>query len=149
MKKIVICVSNTDEKLLSQIKLLKGSSLLESDAEIHFVSVFKEGTYIEGLVPHNFPSTEQYDEIKDTINKILKELANEVLGPAHKKVIQKCLFHNSPKIEIINYLKEVKADVVVCATRKNHGIEDLFLSSFTEHLCKFSPCDIYVIRSRS
>jgi nucleotide-binding universal stress UspA family protein len=48
---------------------------------------------------------------------------------------------------IINYyLKEVKADLVVTATKGKHGIDGFFSSSFTDYLCKFSPCDVLVMR---
>lgn len=50
------------------------------------------------------------------------------------------------KEKVIEYLKEVKADLVITATRGKHGIEGLFSSSFTDHLVKHAPCNVLTLR---
>lgn len=53
-------------------------------------------------------------------------------------------FH--PEEEVIEFLKNVNATLIVVATRGKHGFEGLFHSSFTDYMVKFAPCDVFVVR---
>jgi nucleotide-binding universal stress UspA family protein len=52
----------------------------------------------------------------------------------------------NPEDEAINFLKRVNASLIVVATRGKHGFKGLFLSSFTDYMVKFAPCDVFVVR---
>lgn len=145
MKNIVICASLNDDSL-GLLKQLKGNDLLK-DAKLHFVHCFEIQIYTSDFSPYVFPTEETYPEIEKSTVAILKNVAKEVCTETQfKNADFKCFFSHSPKEKVREYLKEEKADLVVVATRGKHGIEGLFSSSFAEHLLKYSPCDIHVLR---
>lgn len=147
MKNVVISVNLNDESL-NLLKTLKGSPLLE-DSQIHFVHCFEVQVYTSDFTPYIYPTEEKYPEIRKSVLTIIDNLSREICTPAElPKVQSHCFFSQSPKQKMVDYLKEIKADLVVVATRGKHGIAGLFSSSFTEHLTKYSPCDLMVLRHK-
>ncbi|MDD0853394.1 universal stress protein [Halobacteriovorax sp. GB3] len=147
MKNIVICASLNDHSL-DLLKLLKGNDLLK-DAKLHFVHCFEIQIYTSDFSPYVFPTEEKYPEIETSSKAILGNLAKEICTEEQLKNADfQCFFSHSPKERVREYLKESNADLVVVATRGKHGIEGLFSSSFAEHLLKYSPCDIHIMRPK-
>lgn len=145
MKEIVLSTALNDHSI-DLLASLKGSHLLEKASKIHIVHCFEVQIYTSDLVaPYVFPTKEKFPEIEEASLKILKGL-QERLGLSDQQVELKCFFNESPKKAMIDYLSKVNADLCVVATRGKHGIKGLFSSSFAEHLLKYSPCDIHVLR---
>lgn len=114
---------------------------------VHFVHVVKKNiTPLEfGLIES--PDEGTYAEMVPTLKKFAKDEAKKILptdynGPVEFHITKD--FH--PEEEVIDLLKNLKATLVVVATRGKHGFEGLFHSSFTDYLVKFSPCDVFVVR---
>ena len=143
MSKVVLCVTLNDDSL-DQMKKLKGTPLLAYD-EVHLVHCFEVQMYNSDFSPFIYPTEEQYPEIEKAGLEILKSLSENIKASNPEL---KVFFSQSPHQKMIEYLQEIKADLAVVATRGKHGIEGLFSSSFADHLIKYSPCDIYVIRPR-
>ena len=101
--------------------------------------------YNSDLVPYVYPYEDQYPAIEQATLSILDSLG-ESLGIQKNRLISKCFFTYDHKEKMVEYLKEVNANLVVSATRGKSGLAGFFSSSFTEHLCKFSPCDVLVLR---
>jgi nucleotide-binding universal stress UspA family protein len=117
---------------------------------IHFIHVVKKNiTPLEfGLM--ETPDDATYKDMIPTIEKFLKDEARNILpgdykGQIHFQVTKD--FH--PEEEVIDFLKELKATLIVVATRGKHGFDGLFHSSFTDYMVKFAPCDVFVVRPPS
>jgi nucleotide-binding universal stress UspA family protein len=147
MRNVVICCSLEDENI-NLLKSLKGNPLLEN-AKLHFVHIFEIHVYTSDFSPYIFPSEEKYPEIEKASKQILGSIANEVCTEDElNKTELECYFAYSPKQKISDYLVEVDADLVIVASKQKHGIEGLFSSSFTEHLVKYSSCDVHILRPK-
>ncbi len=145
MKNIVIC-ADLNENSLETIKALQHDIDFKG-ATIHFIHAFEIHMYNADIVPVIFPTEAQYPEIEKSTLGILEKLAQDS-GAKKDQVQLKCFFTHSREQKINSYLKEVNADLVVVATRGKHGIEGFFSSSLADFLCKYSPCDVLVMRPK-
>lgn len=144
MKNVVICASLNDESL-KNLESLKGDPILQN-ARIHLVHCFEIQVYTSDFSPYIYPTEEKYPEIESATLKILENLAAKIVPES--EVVKKCFFSQSPKQKVKEYLEEIDADLCIVATRGKHGIKGLFSSSFAEHLVKYSPCDLHILRPR-
>ena len=143
MKKIVICsdLNPACSKTLSRLPQIMDLK----NTQIFFIHVFQSQLYNFDLVPYVFPLPEQRPTIESSTNGLLSELGKNLdLKPGSFKV--NCFFSYSRNEKIKEFLDDVKADLVVIATRGKHGVDGFFSSSLADYLCKFSPCDIFVMR---
>lgn len=145
MKNIVVC-ADLNQTSLDTLKFLRHDLNLK-DANIHFIHVFEVHLYNADIVPVIYPAEAQYPEIEKSSLDILNTLAKDI-GARSDQTILKCFFSNSREEKINSYLKEVNANLVVVATRGKHGIEGFFASSLADFLCKYSPCDVLVMRPK-
>lgn len=145
MKTYVLC-ANLEENCLNTLKNLKHDIEI-NQANIHIVTIYEIQVYNVDLVPYVYPTETQYNEIENSALSVLKGLAQS-LGVSENRVTLKCFFDTSRESRIKKYLEEVDADIVVTATKGKHGLAGFFSSSFTDYLCKFSPCDVLVMRPR-
>jgi nucleotide-binding universal stress UspA family protein len=143
MKNIVV-LADLNQESLSTLRRLR-TDLDLKHAQMHFVHVFEIRMYNADLVPIVFPSEEQYPEIEQSSLAILRQLSDD-LGIKSEHSTQKCFFSHSREEKVRSYLGEVKADLVVVATRGKHGIEGFFSSSLADFLTKYSPCDVLILR---
>ncbi len=145
MKNIVVFTSLNDE-CLPLLKNIKNKEIFVG-ASVHFYHCFEVNVYTTDLSPYIFPVEEQYPEIEASSLKILENTAKELLTDEDFKHAKfTCEFSQNVKQKSVDFLKGLKPDCAVLATRGKHGIEGFFTSSFVEHLIKFSPCDLYVAR---
>lgn len=145
MKNIVVC-TDLNQNSLDTLKTLRQSLDLK-EATLHFVHVFEIHMYNADIVPVIFPTEAQYPEIEQSTLGILSNLAKE-LNLKEEQVHLKCFFSHSREEKLRSYLTEVHADMAVVATRGKHGVEGFFSSSLADFLCKYSPCDVLVIRPK-
>ncbi len=144
-KKIVCAVSLQEDSLLTMERVLHRGSF--QGAQIHLVHIFKIETYLNELSSYVYPTPEMYPEITKTVESILAPLQQKITRQLQAvECTIKCIFHHRPKEELCQYLSDQRAQMVVVATRGKHGLEGFFSSSFTDYLCKFSPCDVLVLR---
>lgn len=115
--------------------------------QVHLVHVVKKTiTPLEfGLV--EMPDEKTYNEMLPTLKKFLKDEAQKII-PANFK--GEVLFHisreYSPEDEFISTITKTGVSLMVVSTHGKHGFQGLFHSSFTDHMVKFAPCDVYVVR---
>ncbi|AUN97746.1 universal stress protein [Bacteriovorax stolpii] len=143
MKNYVLCASLEEDSIKTLAKLKRDLDL--TDAKVHFVTVIEIQVYNSELSAYVYPVESQYAEIESSAVAIQKNLA-KTLGVPEAQATFKCFFDHSPEAKVKDYLEKVNADLVVTATRGRHGIAGFFSSSFTDFLCKYSPCDILVLR---
>ncbi|MFA6236010.1 MAG: universal stress protein [Bacteriovorax sp.] len=148
MKNIVICTDLNQNSIDTLKTLPRNLDLLTfKDATVHFVHVFEIHMYNADIVPVIYPTEVQYPEIEQSTLGILNKLAHDIgIKDDHLKV--HCFFSHSREEKISSYLKDVNADLTVVATRGKHGIEGFFSSSLADFLCKYSPCDVLVVRPK-
>lgn len=117
---------------------------------VHFVHVVKKNiTPLEfGLM--EMPDESTFREMVPPISKFMKDEAKKILPPDFKgEVHYHVSSHFDPEGELVEAIKRYKVNLMVVATRGKHGFDGLFHSSVTEHLIKFAPCDVYVVRPLS
>ncbi|MEA9355775.1 universal stress protein [Bacteriovorax sp. PP10] len=143
MKNYVLCTTldneclNTLQKIRHQVDL--------KHTMVHIVTVVKLNIYQIDLSPYIYPTEIQYANLELKAIEIMKKLG-ESLNIDSSQIIYQCFFEYNKKETIKTYLEKINADLVVVATRGKYGIPGLFSSSFADFLCKFSPCDILVMR---
>lgn len=145
MKNIVVC-ADLNQNSLDTLKSLNQSLNFE-DSTLHLLHVFEIHMYNADIVPVIFPTEVQYPDIEKSTLSILDKLSKDI-GARSDQVKLKCFFSHSREEKINSYLKDVDADMVVVATRGKHGIEGFFSSSLADFLCKYSPCDVLVMRPK-
>jgi nucleotide-binding universal stress UspA family protein len=143
MKNIAICADLNEESL----KVLSGlkSKINLTDTRVHLVHIFEIQVGFVEVAATIYPTVDQYPEIKDSVLKILGNLQKD-LGLPDAQVEKVCLFSQSKEQALKEYLEQKNIDLVALSTRGKHGIEGFFASSLADFLCKYSPCDILVMR---
>lgn len=145
MKNYVLCTT-LEEESINTLKKLKNDIELKN-AHIHIITVVEKQIYTVDLAPYVYPVENQFAAIESSALSLLNSLAQE-LGVENNQVTCKCFFEYDREKKVKEYLDDVNANLVVVATRGKHGMAGFFSSSFTDYLCKFSPCDVLVMRPR-
>lgn len=145
MKTYVLCTS-LEEESVNTLKKLKGDIEI-TDANIHVITVIEKQIYTVDLAAYVYPIEAQYPSIEASALGILKTIGQS-LGVEEKNLTCKCFIDYDRDKIVKQYLESIKADLVIVATRGKHGLDGFFSSSFTDYLCKFSPCDVLVMRPR-
>ena len=143
MKNVIICVDLREESL-KILKTIKDKIDL-SDAKVHLIHAFEIQIGVMEFTAIEYPTPSQYPEIKNSVIEILTNFQKE-LNLSNDQIEKHCFFSSSKEQIIKDYLDDKKADLVVVSTRGKHGIEGFFSSSLADFLCKYSPCDVYVMR---
>jgi nucleotide-binding universal stress UspA family protein len=114
---------------------------------VHLVHVVKRS-----IAPFEFgvveiPDEKTYETMKTTLQKYLRDEAKKIFSNDFKGEVSVHLsIHSHPEDEMVNILKHINSRLVVVATEGKHGLEGFFHNSFTDHLVRFAPCDVYVVR---
>lgn len=148
-QKILIALP-LDEDLLTPLHSWGQNFDWNSVSEVHLSHVVKKNiTPLEfGLV--EMPDVETFKNMKPTLQKFLDDESRKILSSGFKgKIITHLTSDFDPEEEVIRYLHENRADLVVVSTKGKHGFAGLFHSSFTEHMIRFAPCNVLVIRPQT
>ncbi|HXH74843.1 MAG TPA: universal stress protein [Bacteriovoracaceae bacterium] len=114
---------------------------------VHMVHVVKKNiTPLEfGLM--EMPDENTFKEMRPTLNKFLADESKKIIPADYKGETHFHLgSHFNPSEEVTNTIRSLRASLVVVSTRGKRGFEGLFHSSFTDHMVRFAPCDVYVVR---
>ena len=147
-QKIVIAVP-LEENLLSALYEWGRSFDFSEIIAVRLLHIVKKNvTPLEfGLM--ETPDESTFREMAPTLEKFLKDEAKKILPPDfHGDISYEVTNNYHPEEEVIDFLKNFDADLIVVATRGRHGLDSLFHSSFTEYMVKHAPCDIFVVRPR-
>lgn len=143
-KKVVVAVGLSDE-MSGMMKPIRNMEFL-SHSEVHFVHVFNTMNYttVFSDFPIVYPIEADLKGIEESVIGFLAKTAKEVL-PANftGTVITKCFFDPSPKDKFCDYLKEIKADLVIVPTREKRG---MFESSFANYVNKHSHANMILLK---
>jgi len=144
---IVLSVS-MDELSIKNFSELKNSHNLGLADNIHFIHIYNE------KLIHNLPSSldcSDFGNVESYVVEKLHDLAKDLIpnhinekGDRHSL----CIFNSSEKIEILNYLERVCADLVIVSSRNEHVLEGLSPNSFSYWLIEHAPCNVLVLRPK-
>lgn len=148
MSKIVIAIP-MDESLQEVFHDYLKENPFAPEDEIHFVHIFREEHLNYIMPPVSYPIPGDKPIIEKEILGIMKSLVERAELNNVKTLEYRCLFNESPKDMMISYLKNLNADLVISTTRGKKGFTSLFASSFSEHLLKWAPCRLLVLRGTS
>ena len=142
-QKILIALS-LDEDLLPSLHAWGKRFDWTHVSAVHFLHIVKKNVSpLEyGLIES--PDDETFEEMKPSLENYLKDEAPKII-PAefHPELSYHVVSDFFPDEETVELLKKIGADMVIVAPHEKQGI---FHRSFTRHLIKTSPCDVYVVR---
>lgn len=146
LKNIVIAVP-LEENLLSPLYSWGQRFDWGHVEEVHLLHVVKKNlTPLEfGLI--EMPDEKTFQQMIPTLERFLMHEAAKILPASYRGEIKSIITRDfNPEEETIHTLKKLQPSLVVVATQGKHGFEGLFHSSFTDHMVRFAPCDVYVVR---
>lgn len=115
------------------------------ESEIHLVHVVKE--YLTGydiLFNSQIVIEEDKEAIKQSVINRLKEISKEILPVNYSgKVSYHCVFGFDPKQSLVNVAADLRANLMVLATR---GELQLFDESVSHFCGLHAPCDVLIVR---
>lgn len=147
-KKVIVAIGLTNSVASSEgMKTLVDMSFLEK-CEIHFVHVFQTINYtaVFGEFTAVYPMESNRSEIEQSVLTSLVGLTKDVLPPNFSgRVIHRCLFAQTPKVEFCHYVTHTGADLVIIPTREKRGF---FESSFAQYVNKHTSINMILLKSK-
>ncbi|WP_251549580.1 universal stress protein [Neobacillus muris] len=100
----------------------------------------------------SFALIEAYDTvIGDRAEKLAKEMLEGYVNQAIESGISNVQYEiefGSPKIKIPRDLaKKHHSDLIICGATGMNVVERFFIGSVSEHIVRYSPCDVLVVRT--
>ncbi len=145
-KKVVVAVGLRNSVASSDGMASLGEMSFLQESEVHFVHVFKTINYaaVFGEFTAVYPMESQRLEIENSVLTSLVGLTKDVLPPNFKgRVIHRCLFTETPKLEFCDYAEKIKADLIIVPTRRKRGI---FESSFAQYVNKHTRMNMILLK---
>lgn len=99
-----------------------------------------------------FATVEAYDR---TISERAKEFAEELLENYKLQAIDSgvrevtyTIDYGSPKVKIAKEIaKKFNVDLIICGATGMNAVERFFIGSVSEHIVRYAPCDVMIIRT--
>jgi nucleotide-binding universal stress UspA family protein len=99
-----------------------------------------------------FATVEAYDR---TISERAKEFAEELLESYKLQAIDSgvrevtyTIDYGSPKVKIAKEIaKKYNVDLIICGATGMNAVERFFIGSVSEHIVRYAPCDVLIIRT--
>lgn len=141
---VVIEVS-LDPVHLLRIKDLVNSPMLKNAKNVHIVNVFDKCQ--ANFLPISIDKKD-LESVEEFVSSILEDLKEELLptGADSENWIVHSFFSSDSKIKSREYLRQIKADLVITSTRGEQNTSGLFCDSFSYYLVSNAPCDVYVLK---
>ena len=92
-----------------------------------------------------YPDEKIFNEMKPVLINHFQAICTKMLKPGTAFKVE-VILSPSPADSMIKNLVSHNAHMVVVATRGKTGIAGFFGSSFADHMSKFSPCNLLVLR---
>ena len=116
------------------------------DAEIHLLHIIPNLNYFTPyesfLTPENLVAMER--SIEREIEKDFEKTIKKIDMPVKKAIKTGVTF-----VEILDYIKTEKIDLVVMGTHGRSGFEHILLGSVAEKIIRRSPCPVLTVRPRA
>jgi universal stress protein A len=116
------------------------------DAELHLLHVIPNLNYFTPyesfLTPENLVAMER--SIETEIEKDFEKTIKKIDIPVKKVIKTGVTF-----VEILDYIKAEKIDLVVMGTHGRSGFEHILLGSVAEKIIRRSPCPVLTVRPKA
>jgi universal stress protein A len=116
------------------------------DAELHLLHVIPNLNYFTPyesfLTPENLVAMER--NIEKEIEKDFQKTIKKIAMPVKKAIRTGITF-----VEILDYIKTEKVDLVVMGTHGRSGFEHILLGSVAEKIIRRSPCPVLTVRPKA
>ncbi len=134
--------SAASERLLQEAAHL--AALYQAD--IHLLHIYQDVFSV--LSMRTFDLNE--DVVEQVMIKELREKCDALLESANVKVpVVVVMRKGETAEEILEYVDEVHADLIVVATNARSGIEQFFIGSIAQRIVRYAPCPVVTIRAAS
>ncbi|MBA4418164.1 MAG: universal stress protein [Syntrophus sp. (in: bacteria)] len=115
-------------------------------AELHLLHVIPNLNYFTPyesfLTPENMVAIER--NVESGVDKDLNSIIEKIDIPVKKVVKTGVIF-----MEIIDYIKTEKIDLVVMGTHGRSGIEHILIGSVAEKIVRKAPCPVLTIKPKN
>jgi nucleotide-binding universal stress UspA family protein len=111
-------------------------------ASPHLVHVFPADSLFTGLVGMPFVLPEV--DISRSVHRRLTDVAKQYSIELARENIH--ALRGKPFDEICRLARDLNIDLIIIATRGNTGLKHLVLGSTAEHVVRYSPCPVLVVR---
>lgn len=145
MSNLVICISDFDKFKNDFTNKALINNLVNSSKKVHLFHAFEKTFYNNEFSPFSWPDQKDFPEIEKKVTDKLKECGKELGIKADALVVSANICENANE-EILHYLKDVKADTCVVATRKVGSLSEVFQSSTTDFLVRYASCNTVVLK---
>ncbi len=121
--------------------LMMGSSFGARLVLLHVIEVPFLPSYSMGGVPDLDLPLEQLEEsARERMEEVLSDCREQYDGVEGEVVA------GSPFVEIINYAREAKADMIVMGTHGRSGLKHLLIGSVAEKVVRKAPCPVLTVK---
>ena len=108
---------------------------------LHVIEVPFLPSYSMGGVPDLDLPLEQLEEsARERMEEVLSDCREQYDGVEGEVVA------GSPFVEIINYAREVRADMIVMGTHGRSGLKHLLIGSVAEKVVRKAPCPVLTVK---
>lgn len=113
-------------------------------ATIHLLHVYQDVFSV--LSMRTFDLSEEV--VEQVVLKEIEEKCSSLLGEANIDVpVERELRKGETAEEILAYVKEVNADMVVIATNARSGLEHFFIGSIAQRVVRYANCPVVTLRA--
>ena len=113
-------------------------------ATIHLLHIYQDVFSV--LSMRTFDLSEEV--VEQVVLKEIEEKCNALLEEADIDVpVERVLRKGETAEEILDYVEEVNADMVVIATNARSGLEHFFIGSIAQRVVRYATCPVVTLRA--
>jgi len=128
-----------ESKVYDVLKEMKAHNIFKGNNVLHFVSIYCDSK-MRDMLPVNMRESDLEDKRK-FIESRLDELKN-VFTKKNSKVETVCILHSDTRIKSLEYIDEIKPNLLVLFEHKHVNFE--LKKHFTEYILENVSCDVFV-----
>jgi nucleotide-binding universal stress UspA family protein len=141
----ILCATDFSEYSLAALPYAK-SFAKEYGAELHCLHIVDEAyQYWMAMNGEGLPMGPSPQEMIRIAEQQMVDFAEKHLADCGSPVVTKVGF-GRPFVEIIEYAREISADLIVIATHGRSGLKQALLGGTTEKVIRKAPCPVLSIR---
>lgn len=116
----------------------------QHDAEITLLYAISVPSYSSGEYGAvDFATVES--EMRTTGERNLAALVKEIGEDVTTRAV---VLNGAPTAEIVEFARELPADIIIVSTHGRTGLKHVFLGSVAEHVVRQAPCPVLIVRER-
>ena len=109
---------------------------------LHIVHVLPPLDFSTPAVLHKFASGENRQDLAH-------EQLDELMDQAGVVGAEPVVLEGDPGLKVVDYAKEIEAELIVVTSTGRHGVQRLLLGSTAERIVRHAHCSVLVLRRRA